>query len=128
MAIPEKQMQRQMGQDSAIAQALGDPVRIAILRALDSASRPLGLKALSAKSEHKTTAIAPHLPPLIDMGAIVRTTDLGESYTFSQTPLARTLRAMLGATTPEVTASYMVSATLEAILNQMASGVAFFDI
>lgn len=128
MAIPEKQMQRQMGQDSAIAQALGDPVRIAILRALDSASRPLGLKALSAKTEHKTTAIAPHLPPLIDMGAIVRTTDLGASYTFSQTPLARTLRAMLGATTPEVTASYMVSATLEAILNRMASGVAFFDI
>ncbi len=49
------------------------------------------------------------------------------SYCLAQTPTARTLRAMLVAMAPDISAPYVVGATLEAILDQLASGVALYD-
>ena len=127
MARTDEQARLQVEQDTAIAQALGDPVRIQILRALAAATEPLTLAALAAKSGLDTTTIAVHLPLLTTLGAITDTQGAGASYCLAQTPTARTLRAMLVAMAPDISAPYVMSATLEAILDQLASGVALYD-
>ena len=124
MPRTEEQTRLQVEQDAAIAQALGDPVRIQILRALVAATEPLTLAALAAKSGLDAATIDAHLPLLSTSGAITRAQDAGAAYRLAQTPTARTLRAMLEAMTPDVSAPYVVGATLEAILDQLASGVA----
>jgi PAS domain S-box-containing protein len=127
MPRTEEQTRLQVEQDAAIAQALGDPVRIQILRALVAATEPLTLAALAAKSGLDAATIDAHLPLLSTSGAITRAQDAGAAYRLAQTPTARTLRAMLEAMTPDVSAPYVVGATLEAILDQLASGVALYD-
>ncbi len=128
MARTDEQARLQVEQDTAIAQALGDPARIQILRALVAATEPLTLAALAAKSGLDAATIATHLPLLTTSGAITRAQDAGASYCLAQTPTARTLRAMLAAMTPDVSAPlWVVGATLDAILDQLVSGVALYD-
>lgn len=117
----------QSDQDSAIAQALGAPARVAILRALASAKGSLSRARLAALTGLADDALAKPLASLKRLGAIVRSDDTEECYQFAPSPLARTLRTMLAAITSGSPALPESSGTLDAILDQMASGAALYD-
>ena len=126
MAIPDEQVGLHGELNTAIAQALGEPERVAILRALAEAASPLSVDALAASSGLDASSLANPLADLVAVGIIISTEELGKSYQFAPTHLARTLRAMLRSTI----ASAMLpadSGTLDTILDQMADGVALFD-
>ena len=121
------QAQLQAEQDVAIAQALGVPEQVAILRALAAASEPLSPLTLAAQTGQDDTALARSLAVLLALGAIARVDDAGERYRFAQTPLAQTLHTMLAATRSVAAGLQPSSGTLDAILDQMASGAALYN-
>ena len=121
------QAQLQAEQDVAIAQALGVPEQVAILRALAAASEPLSPLTLAAQTGQDDTALARSLAVLLALGAIARVDDAGERYRFAQTPLAQTLHTMLAATRSVAAGLPPSSGTLDAILDQMASGAALYN-
>ena len=124
---PDRQTRVQAEQDAAIARALGDPTRLAMLRALAATKEPLSRARLAAAAGLSADALAKPLATLQRLGAIVRADDAEERYRFAPTPLARTLRAMLVAMTSVAVALPESSGTLDAVLDQMASGAALYD-
>jgi PAS domain S-box-containing protein len=136
MAIRDEQAQLHEGRDAAFAQALGDPIRIAILRALTGTSEPLSLDALTTKIDCESAALRDHLTLLVGVGAIVRSGGADEVYRIAHTSLARTLRAMLatisstpdGASAPPtLTATHAMGGALDIVLDQLPLGVALYD-
>jgi signal transduction histidine kinase/DNA-binding transcriptional ArsR family regulator len=127
---PDRSARVQVEQDVAIARALGDSTRLAILRALAAAKEPLGRAWLAAVIGLSDEALVKPLATLRRLGAIIRAEDTvdgaGERYQFAATPLARTLRAMLTTLTPAAVPPES-NGTLDAVLDQMASGAALYD-
>lgn len=118
----------QSDQDGAIAQAFGSSARVAILRAVASSKEPLGWAALALLTGLDDDALAKPLASLTRLGAIIRADDVEECYQFASSSLARTLRTMLTAVMPVAPALPEPSGTLDAVLDQMASGAALYDI
>lgn len=127
MALPDEQVRLQAEQDAAIAQALGAPERVAILRALATAPEPLGLKALAARSALDRSAIAAHMPLLVTLGVVRRSDEAVGSYQFATTPLAGVLRAMCASVTREQDEPRSESVILATLFDQLNSGVALYD-
>jgi PAS domain S-box-containing protein len=137
MAVSDDQVRRQADQDAAVAAAFGDPARIALLRALTETHGPLSVSALAAASGLRGAKLAGNLAALTAAGVLVQTEYAGESFGIAETPLGRTVRAMLQPTPNDSSAaspatdssqlSHMVPASFAAILDQMASGIAIYD-
>ena len=125
---PDERASAQAKQDAAIAKALGSPRQVAILRALASANAAVSRDSLSALTRLDNDVLAEPLATLQRLGVIVRSDDVEECYQFATAPLAHTLRTMLSAMTSVAPALPGPGGTLDAILDQMASGVALYDV
>ena len=133
MEVSNEQVRRQVDQDAAVAAAFGDPARIALLRALTESRGPLTMSALAAASGLRDAKLAANLAALTAAGVLIQTEYAGESFDIAETPLGRTVRAMLRAT-PDASAATetadltrVVPAGFDTILDQMASGIAIYD-
>jgi PAS domain S-box-containing protein len=124
---PDTRTRVQSEQDGAIAQAFGAPARVAILRALAAAKKPLSRAGLASLAGLDDGALTKPLASLKRVGAIIRIDDVEECYQFAPSPLARTLRTMLTSITSGSPVLPESSGTLDAILDQMASGAALYD-
>lgn len=127
MALPDEQVRLQVEQDDAIAQALGAPERVAILRALVNAAEPLSLNTLAVSIGLDATTIAAHLSALGDVGAVSRSGDADDTYRLASTPLARMILGMLASPSAEDADPRSNRGILEALLDQLPNGVAFYD-
>jgi PAS domain S-box-containing protein len=123
-------------QDAAIAQTLGSPERVAMLRVLANAASPLSPRELAAATGLDVAILALHLPVLLDADVVAPAESIAngdEQYSLAETPLACAVRTLVLATAPAGSAepaggvTHVVSETLDAILDQMASGVALYD-
>ena len=128
MAISDERARLQAEQDAAVASALGSPERVAMLRALAGHVQPLSLSALAVACSLPLATIAAQLPVLVSAGAIERTEGAEESYRLAGTAFARAMCTMLSSMPPTPLAPHSMNVTLDAIVDQMASGVALYDI
>lgn len=128
MALPNENMRRQADQDAALALALGDPERIAILRALSAVARPLSLAGLAAASSLDVPTVSAHIAVLVSAGVVTRANDsAGASFRITETSFGHALRVMVGDSIPADAQARDVYGVVDAILGLVDVGVALYD-
>jgi PAS domain S-box-containing protein len=127
MATPDEQQRNPANTDTAIAYAFGDPIRIALLRALSRAPGSLTASSLAAEIRSELTAVDEQLAPLVAEEVVIRGGGRIPTYRLSDHPLARTIRDMARATVPPDAAPSVAHGTFDVIFDQVNSGIAIYD-